>query len=164
MPFARGKVERGDGQAECRRGRLGSAIANCALALTRLLGAELKETLDANAIEDAAVILWSSLGAEGFQRPEITIEVVLEDGTRAAVHVRSDVCQSAAASAQCAGGAIQGQARGAILHRLVEFKGLTVMRPKDARAVFSLGHDDVRQRADECLFAFARVPARPTRC
>src|SRR5688572_15395806 len=49
-------------------------------ALTRLLGTELKATLDANAIEDAAVILWSTLGMEGFQRPEITIEVVLEDG------------------------------------------------------------------------------------
>ena len=49
------------------------------VALTRLLGTELKETLDANAIEDAAVILWSTLGMEGFQRPEITIETVLED-------------------------------------------------------------------------------------
>src|SRR5687768_2702609 len=51
-------------------------------ALTRLLGAELKETLDANAIEDAAVILSSSLGAEGFQRPAVTIETILEDGSR----------------------------------------------------------------------------------
>ena len=50
-------------------------------ALTRLLGAELKETLDANAIEDAAVILSSSLGEQGFQQPEITIEMVLEGGT-----------------------------------------------------------------------------------
>src|SRR5215207_10366587 len=50
-------------------------------ALTRLLGTELKATLDANAIEDAAVILASSISEQGFQRPEITIEMNLEDGT-----------------------------------------------------------------------------------
>jgi len=51
------------------------------IALNRLLAAEIKETLDANAIEDAAVILSSSLGDEGFQQPRIDIEVVLEDGS-----------------------------------------------------------------------------------
>ena len=51
-------------------------------ALTRLLDTELKETLDANAIEDAAVILVSSLGEQGFQKPEILIDMILEDGTK----------------------------------------------------------------------------------
>ena len=45
-------------------------------ALTRLLDTELKETLDANAIEDAAVILVSSLGEQGFQKPEIVIDTL----------------------------------------------------------------------------------------
>src|SRR5688572_18535621 len=51
-------------------------------ALTRLLDTELKETLDANAIEDAAVILVSSLGEQGFQKPEILIDMTLADGSK----------------------------------------------------------------------------------
>src|SRR4051812_22261127 len=50
-------------------------------ALKRLLDSNSRATLDANAIEDAAVILSSSLGEEGFQKPETQIEAILEDGT-----------------------------------------------------------------------------------
>lgn len=52
------------------------------IALTRLLDAERKETLDTNAIEDAAVILTSTLGDEGFQAPRIELEVALPGGGR----------------------------------------------------------------------------------
>src|SRR5687767_2286459 len=52
------------------------------LALKRLLGTELKSSLDANAIEDAAVILVSSLGQEGFQNPEVEMHLILSDGTK----------------------------------------------------------------------------------
>src|SRR4051812_14787509 len=51
------------------------------VALNRLIGTEDKETLDGNSIEDAAVILGSSLGQQGYQHPEIVIETVLEDGS-----------------------------------------------------------------------------------
>lgn len=51
-------------------------------ALKRLLAVEARETVDANAIEDAAVILTSALGEEGFQSPSVEIEVVLEDGAQ----------------------------------------------------------------------------------
>ena len=120
------------------------------VALTRLLGAEVKETLDANAIEDAAVILSSSIGGEGFQRPEISITAVLADGSERrlifdptftnplprplnAREVRFDVT------------------RGVRFYiDVVEFTGLAVMNPKAARALF---------RSDSTLFGNTRTNA-----
>src|SRR5207244_4133567 len=52
------------------------------VALQRLLDTEIKESINANAIEDAAVILSSSLGEEGFQNPRIEIQVTLVDGEK----------------------------------------------------------------------------------
>lgn len=51
------------------------------LSLQRLLDAEKKPTLDANALEDAGVILIASLGDEGFQAAKIEIETTASDGT-----------------------------------------------------------------------------------
>src|SRR5690349_4578604 len=51
-------------------------------ALIRVLGVESVATLNANAIEDAAVILASALGEQGFQKPVIEIELVLTDGSK----------------------------------------------------------------------------------
>ncbi|MDO8545149.1 MAG: BamA/TamA family outer membrane protein [Opitutaceae bacterium] len=50
------------------------------ISLNRLLEAADKETLDANAIEDGAVILTSSLAEQGYQSPVVAIEVTLQDG------------------------------------------------------------------------------------
>lgn len=50
------------------------------LALQRLTGAATASTLDSNAIEDAAVILNSTLNEEGFQQPAIRIVAGLADG------------------------------------------------------------------------------------
>lgn len=52
------------------------------LALNRLLGTERMAHLDSNAIEDAAVILSSTLGEEGFQRPRLQIDLQLSGGGR----------------------------------------------------------------------------------
>ena len=49
-------------------------------ALVRVVDARAKQALDANAIEDAAVILVSALGEEGFQKPKIEIEAALAGG------------------------------------------------------------------------------------
>ncbi|MES2694213.1 MAG: BamA/TamA family outer membrane protein [Verrucomicrobiota bacterium] len=51
-------------------------------ALSRLLDAEAKATLEANAIEDGAVILQSVMGDEGFQNPTIKIEITRPDGEK----------------------------------------------------------------------------------
>src|SRR5450759_4942840 len=49
--------------------------------LILLLGAQRGATFDANAIEDAAVMLVSALGEEGYQKPVVEIEATLADGT-----------------------------------------------------------------------------------
>ena len=46
------------------------------LSLERLLGDQRGETIDGNAIEDAAFLLCSALEAEGFLKPSVEIEVV----------------------------------------------------------------------------------------
>jgi outer membrane protein insertion porin family len=52
------------------------------VSLERLLEARNKAVLDANAIEDAAVILYSTFNDDGFQAPAIEIEPTLRDGSR----------------------------------------------------------------------------------
>lgn len=51
-------------------------------ALNRLLEAPNRPSLDANALEDAAVILVSTVAEAGFQKPELEIEALLADGTK----------------------------------------------------------------------------------
>lgn len=51
-------------------------------ALERVLDAERQTTFDANAIEDAAVILSSALGDAGYQKARITIEATSTDGAK----------------------------------------------------------------------------------
>ena len=105
-------------------------------ALTRLLGTELKETLDANAIEDAAVILSSSLGAEGFQQPDILIEVVLEDGTKR--QFAFDPTFANPLPRPLNAREVHFRIRPGVRFYIdtVTFEGLRTMRPKDARRFF----------------------------
>ncbi|MGH7945649.1 MAG: BamA/OMP85 family outer membrane protein, partial [Opitutaceae bacterium] len=119
-------------------------------ALMRLLGTELKETLDANAIEDAAVILTSSLGAEGFQEPEIMIEATLEDGTERRFNF--DPTFASPLPRPLNAREVRFEVEPGVRHYInaVEFTGLTVMRPKDARSFF---------RSDTTLFLNARTNA-----
>lgn len=52
------------------------------VALEQLMGLKGTETVSANAIEDAAVIINASLDQEGFQRPQIEVEATLTDGSQ----------------------------------------------------------------------------------
>src|SRR5687768_13435532 len=128
------------------------------LALERLLGTELKETLDANAIEDAAVILSSSLGEQGFQRPEIGVDVKLLDGSERLLAF--DPTFENPLPRPLEAREVRFKIRPGVRFHVdtVEFFGLTVMRPKDARAFF---------RSESTLFLNARTnafsPARVSR-
>src|SRR5687767_13837193 len=51
------------------------------VSLGRLLSPGEKSTLDANALEDAAVILLAALAEEGFQTPKLEIVARLNDGS-----------------------------------------------------------------------------------
>jgi outer membrane protein insertion porin family len=128
------------------------------LALERLLGTELKEALDANAIEDAAVILLSSLGEQGFQRPEIGVDVKLQDGSERLLAF--DPTFENPLPRPLEAREVRFRIRPGVRFHIdtVEFSGLTVMRPKDARAFF---------RSESTLFLNARTnafsPARVSR-
>lgn len=120
------------------------------VALARLLGTELKATLDANAIEDAAVILSSSLGEEGFQRPEITIQLVLEDGSNRSLVFDPTFANPLPRPLSAREVRFKVQTGVRFYIDVVEFNGLSVLRPKDARAFF---------RSESTLFANARTNA-----
>lgn len=49
--------------------------------LDLLLGDQPRDRLDANTIEDSALILLSALTSDGFLRPEVEVRLTLEDGT-----------------------------------------------------------------------------------
>ena len=103
-------------------------------ALNRLLGAEVKSTLDANAIEDAAVILSSALGEKGFQQPVVEIEMVLEDGS--GKRVRFDPTFENPLPRPLNAREVRFKLTPGVRFYIdkVEFAGLTVMAPKVARA------------------------------
>lgn len=52
------------------------------ISLERLLGEQRGETVDANAIEDAAFLLVSAIAEHGFLKPEVTIEYTRVDGEK----------------------------------------------------------------------------------
>jgi len=127
-------------------------------ALVRLLDSETKATLDANALEDGAVILAASLAEEGFQKPQIEITATLTDGT-----VRTLVFDPTFANPlprPIAARAVKFNLKPGVRYHLadVQFSGLTVLTPKQARAYF---------RSDATLIATRRTnaysPSRVTR-
>lgn len=127
-------------------------------ALMRLLDSEKKATLDANALEDGAVILSSSLAEEGFQKPQIEIKATLADGT-----VRSLAFDPTFANPlprPIEASAVKFSLKPGVRYHIadVQFTGLTVMSHKQARALF---------RSDATLIATTRTnaysPSRVTR-
>lgn len=106
--------------------------------LERLLNVEKKKEWDANAIEDAAVILAATLGDEGFQAPRIEIEAIAADGSQQRFDFDPTFARPLPRS-------LTGQE---VIFRLtpgvrshvdrVEFEGLTAVTPDNAEAYFRL--------------------------
>ncbi len=106
------------------------------LSLARLLGADHLATLDANAVEDAAVILASTLGEQGFQKPQIDVEATLGDGT-----VRTfpfDVTMQKPVPRPLAAREVKFRVKPGVRWHVdaVAIAGLTVFPLKEARAFF----------------------------
>lgn len=119
-------------------------------ALERLLDVGKKAILDANAIEDAAVILSSSLGEEGFQKPKIEMEVKSTDGS-VQTHVFDPTFASPLQRPIEAREVKFKLHRGVRYHIAdVQFSGLEAVPPKQARAFF---------RSDSTLIATERTNA-----
>lgn len=151
-------------------------------ALERLLDASARPTLDANAMEDAAVILMSSLGEEGFQKPVIEIEATLADG--AVERLVFDPTFAKPLPRSFAARAVKFNVKRGVRYHVedVRFTGLTVIPEKQARGYFRSSATLVAtaqtnayspgrvSRAGEALldelnkrgYAEAEVRARPT--
>lgn len=128
------------------------------LALQRLLAVEEKKALDANALEDGAVILSSSLVEEGFQTPRIEMELTLADGSRETFVFDPTFATSLPRGIEARGVTFR-LTRGVRSYvAQVEFNGLSAIDPKDARALF---------RTEATLLATAKAnayaPSRVTR-
>lgn len=128
------------------------------LALNRLLGVEQKATLDANAIEDAAVILVSALGEEGFQNPRLEMQLTVEDGTERTFTFDPTFAQPLPRPLQAREVKFKLQPGVRSHVDKVNFTGLTAVNPKRARSFF---------RSDATLLATAKInayaPARMNR-
>ena len=118
--------------------------------LILLLGAQRGATLDANAIEDAVVMLVSALGEEGYQKPVVEIEATLADGAvqRLTFDARLETAVPRPLAARTVAFRVQPGARWHI--DAVEFTGLTVVPLKTARAFF---------RMESMLFVSAKTNA-----
>ena len=118
--------------------------------LILLLGAQRGATFDANAIEDAAVMLVSALGAEGYQKPGVEIEVTLADGAvqRQAFDASLETALPRPLEARTVVFRVKPGARWHI--DTVEITGLAVLPAKTARAFF---------RTESMLFVLAEANA-----
>ena len=106
--------------------------------LILLLGAQRGTNLDANAIEDAAVMLVSALGEEGYQKPVVEIAMTSADG--AVQRLTFDANMETAVPRPLAARTVVFRVKpGARWHvDSVEITGLTVLPMKTARAFFRL--------------------------
>jgi outer membrane protein insertion porin family len=118
--------------------------------LILLLGAQRGATLDANAIEDAAVMLVSALGEEGYQKPVVEIEITTAAG--AVQRLVFDASMETAVPRPLAARTVVFRVKpGARWHvDSVEITGLTVLPVKTARAFF---------RLESMLFILAKTNA-----
>ena len=118
--------------------------------LLLLLGAQRGATFDANAIEDAAVMLVSALEEEGYQKPLVEIETTLADGAvkRLVFDTRLETPLPRPLEARRVEFRVKPGARWHIAS--VEITGLTVLPVKTARAFF---------RTESVLFVLAKTNA-----
>ena len=119
-------------------------------ALERLLDVDNRASLDANAIEDAAVILSSSLGEEGFQKPRIEIEAMLVDGGKKDLVFDPTFANPLPRPLEAR--AVQFKLKPGVRYHIdeVTFTGLNALPTPQARAFF---------RTDSTLLATARTNA-----
>jgi outer membrane protein assembly complex protein YaeT len=118
--------------------------------LILLLGAQRGATLDANAVEDAVVMLVSALGEEGYQKPVVEIEAASADG--AVQRLTFDAGLETAVPRPLAARTVVFRVKpGPRWHiDAVEITGLTTVPLKTARAFF---------RAESMLFISAKTNA-----
>ena len=124
--------------------------------LKLLLGGSRDGALDANVLEDAALVLISALNHEGYLEPVLTVEATLPDGRVASysldARLEPPLPRPLAVSA-----ATLHLARGRrFTLREVTFTGLLAMKEKEARAFF-LGENTLIPLASERIYSPGRL-------
>lgn len=123
------------------------------ITLQRLLGNERGEVLDTNAIEDAAVMLAATLNQEGFQKPEIEVQVKLRDGTEKKMTFDASMETSLPRPLEATAVAFQVRPGVRSHFSAIEIEGLTAFPVDIGRAFF---------RAETTLFRTAKTNAYST--
>jgi outer membrane protein insertion porin family len=120
------------------------------VSLEQLMNMRSANTVSANAIEDAAVIVNAALDQEGFQRPQIEIVATLVDGT--VKQFSFDPTFSTPIPRPLEARAIAFQIKPGVRWRIahVNISGLTVLTAKEGQRYF---------RTDATLFVVARTNA-----
>lgn len=118
--------------------------------LDQLMGLKAAKTVDANAIEDAAVIVNAALNQDGFQRPTIDIAATLPDGS--VRRFRFDPTFEHPIPRPLSVSALEFRVTPGVRWRVAEVRidGLTVLSPKEGQGYF---------RTDATLFVVAATNA-----
>lgn len=106
------------------------------ISLERLLGEERRETLDANALEDAAFLLISGLIDQGFLQPVLEMEIVTPDGARRSFTFDAKLETVLPRPLEATRGEFTIKTGERYRFEELRFAGLSVLSEQEARAYF----------------------------
>ncbi|MEO9112505.1 MAG: BamA/TamA family outer membrane protein [Lacunisphaera sp.] len=104
--------------------------------LKLLLGELNRPTLDANAIEDAALVLISSVNDEGYLEPKLTAHVTLKDGAMAEYLLDASLEHSLPRPLEATAATLSLDRGKRFTLQEITFTGLLALTEKDARGFF----------------------------
>jgi outer membrane protein insertion porin family len=124
--------------------------------LKLLLGRQSGDTLDANAIEDAALVLISALNSEGYLEPGLTVDAVLADGSVAQYALDARLEPPLPRPLVASSATIQiEKGRRFTLHE-VTLTGLLAMKEKEGRSFF-VGENTLIPLGSERIYSPGRL-------
>lgn len=124
--------------------------------LKLLVGNRADTTLDANAIEDAALVLLSSLNTQGYLEPAVVVEAAFPDG-RTARYPLDARLEPALPRPLTVSSAVLHLSKGRrFTFKEITFTGLHAMKEKEARAFF-IGEDTLLPMASERIYSPGRL-------
>lgn len=124
--------------------------------LKLLLGDQKGATIDANAIEDAALILYADLRERGYLEPQITAKVTRADGTTEDHPIDAKLEHPLPRPLTAKDVTLQVDEGRRYVLKQVTFEGLTALKEADARAFF-MGESTLLPIASESAYSPARL-------
>lgn len=124
--------------------------------LKLLLGDQKGATIDANAIEDAALILYADLRERGYLEPQITAQVTRPDGAKEDHPIDAKLEHPLPRPLAAKDVTLQVEKGRRYVLKEVTFEGLTAFKDADARAFF-MGESTLLPIASESAYSPARL-------